>query len=395
MTGAEMTGAEGTGAEVTGAEMTGGFGSLCDVLPSVAAILAVPDAEDRLGLRRRIGPVRRVLVIVVDGLGYHLLPSVAPHAPLLASVLRGDIGTLDELACTLPSTTPTSLVSFSTGVQPGEHGILGFTLNVPGTDRVLTHISWRDDPPPEKWQPLPTWFQRIGAAGIGSAAVLPDVFAGSGLTAAAYRGARFRGVRREDDYGAAILDELSAGPGLVYGYLAALDTAAHLHGIASPEWARAASRVDARLAQLLDGLPPDAALIVTADHGGLDIAPDARLDIDADPLLGEGLRVVAGEPRMRHLHTVEGSTAEVLARWRGALGEHAQVLSRDDSIAAGWFGPVAAAHRDRIGDVVVMCTAPLAVLASRHEPPEIGRLVGFHGAATPVETAIPLISLRR
>src|SRR4051812_31782079 len=250
MTGAEMTGAEGTGAEVTGAEMTGGFGSLCDVLPSVAAILAVPDAEDRLGLRRRIGAVRRVLVIVVDGLGYLLLPSVAPHAPLLASVLRGDIGTLDELACTLPSTTPTSLVSFSTGVQPGAHGILGFTLNVPGTDRVLTHIFWRDDPPPHDWQPVPTWFQRIGAAGVDARVVLPAMFAGSGLTEAAYRGARFVGVTREDDYLQRLVDEVRDGPGLVYGYLSALDTAAHLFGIESPEWIAAAAGIDSALARL-------------------------------------------------------------------------------------------------------------------------------------------------
>ncbi|HEU5266291.1 MAG TPA: hypothetical protein VFU35_06305, partial [Jatrophihabitans sp.] len=83
--------------------------SLCDVLPAAAALLGVPDARDRIGLRP--GPVRRVVVLLVDGLGYHLLPELAPDAPLLAEVVAGRAGRLEELACTLPSTTPTSLVS--------------------------------------------------------------------------------------------------------------------------------------------------------------------------------------------------------------------------------------------------------------------------------------------
>lgn len=367
--------------------------TICDVLPEAAALLGLGTAN-RLDLRSRMGDVRRVLVVLVDGMGWELLPAMAPHAPLLASVLAGSTGTLQELAASFPSTTPTSLVSLGTGVQPGEHGVLGFTLNVPGTDRVLSHIVWRDDPPPRQWQPVPTWFERVAAAGHFAAVVLPDVFAGSGLTDAAYRGARFCGVRKHDDYAQRLLAEVRANPGLVYGYTAALDTAAHLHGIASPEWASAAAGVDELLVRLVEGLSPDTALLVTADHGGLDIAPDARIDLDADPALADGLRAVAGEPRVRYLHTVDGAAADVLAAWREALAGRAVVLSRDEAIAAGWFGPVRPEHRPRVGDVVVICTEPIAVLASRHEPPEVSRLVGFHGAATAAETAIPLICVR-
>lgn len=369
--------------------------TICAVLPSAAALLGVPGADDTLDLRARLGDVRRVVVVLVDGLGYHLLPRLAPHAPLLASALAGRTGRLTELACTFPSTTPTSLVSLGTGVLPGEHGVLGFTLNVPGTDRVLTHITWRDDPAPRDWQPVPTVFERARAAGVDSRVVLPRMFAGSGLTEAAYRGARFCGVGKREDYPTHLIGEIVAGPGLVYGYTPVLDTAAHRFGIASAEWAQAAGAVDRMLTRIVEQLPPDAGLVVTADHGGLDVPPDARFDIAADPRLASGLRVVAGEPRVRYLHTLPGATADVLATWRGVLGDAAEVLPRDEAIADGRFGPVPAVHAARIGDVVVTCRADAAVLATDRDPAEIGRLIGMHGAATPAETAIPLLTLRR
>jgi hypothetical protein len=367
--------------------------SICDVLPAAAALLGHPGADDRLALADGldVGRIDRVAVVLVDGLGWHLLPELAGTAPLLTAVLAGQTGRLLELACPLPSTTQTSLVSLGTGAQPGEHGVLGFTVNVPGTERVLIHIQWRDDPPPATWQPLPTWFQRLQHAGIGARAVLPESFLGSGLTDAAYRGAQFCALSARDGWAGRVADELRAAPGLVYGYTSELDTAAHLFGIGSQPWHEAAARVDGQLTQLLEALPPTAALLVTADHGGLNIPSDARVDLDTDPRLGAGVRVVAGEPRVRYLHTEAGAADDVQATWSELLDGHAAVYSRDQAIATAMFGPVNPAFAPRIGDVVVVCTGAFAVLATGHEPAETSRLIGFHGAASPAETAIPLI----
>lgn len=371
-------------------------GSICDVLPAAAALLGHPDAVDELGLATGLGVDRadHVAVVLVDGMGSHLLGELAASAPLLASVLAGGTGRLTELACTFPSTTPTSLVSLGTGAQPGEHGILGFTLNVPGTEVVINHVRWRDDPPPAAWQPLPTWFGRLRQVGIGARAVLPAAFIGSGLTDAAYRGADFRPAHPTDDYAQRVADELHAAPGLTYGYTHELDTAAHLFGIGSPAWHEAAAHVDALLTRLVSTLPAGAVLLVTADHGGLNVPPDARVDLDSDPRLAAGVRVVAGEPRVRYLHTEPGAAAAVRAAWRDALAGRAQIYSREEAVDAGLFGPVSPPHLARIGDVVVVCTGDAAVLATDHEPPETARLIGFHGAATAAETAIPLIAWR-
>jgi Type I phosphodiesterase / nucleotide pyrophosphatase len=365
-------------------------GSICDVLPAAAALLGVPGAVDRLGLTESVGQVDRVGVVLVDGMGWHLLPELAGSAPLLASVVTGGTGRLSQLACTFPSTTPSSLVSLGTGAQPGEHGILGFTLNIPGTDRVLNHIRWRDDPPHSEWQPLPTWFERLERAGVSARVVLPAPFLGSGLTDAAYRGAQFHPTHTSDDYARQVRDALAA-PGLVYGYTADLDTAAHVFGIGSPRWHEAAGRVDALLTRLVDTLPPNTALLVTADHGGLNVPPEARVDLDTDPRLAEGVRVVAGEPRVRYLHTEPGAAADVQATWSEVLDGWAQVYSRRQAVGTGMFGRVNPAHLTRIGDVVVVCTGDAAVLATGHEPVETARLIGFHGGPTAAEMAIPLM----
>jgi hypothetical protein len=368
--------------------------SICDVLPAAAALLSVDGAVDALGLTEWVGELRRVVVVLVDGMGWHLLPELAADAPLLASVLAGDSGRLDELACTFPSTTPTSLASLATGVAPGEHGILGFTVKLPGIDRVLNHIGWRGDPPARRWQPVPTWFERLHCAGVGARAVLPAAFLGSGLTEAVYRGAQILAATDDDDYAQLVVDQLRAEPGLVYAYTAALDTAAHLSGVGSPEWHAAAAYVDALLSRLVEALPPGTALLVTADHGGLNVPESQRIDLDADSRLSAGVRVVAGDPRVRYLHTEPGASPDVIAAWSELLNGRVEARSRDDAVAAGLFGNVLPEHLPRIGDVVVSCLGDTAVLASTHEPPEVAQLIGLHGAATPAEMAIPLITFR-
>jgi hypothetical protein len=282
----------------------------------------------------------------------------------------------------------------TTGVTPGEHGILGFTVKVPDTDRVLNHIFWRGDPPAAEWQPVPTWFERLQQAGVDAHAVLPAAFLGSGLTEAAYRGARLHAANPDDDYAQLVRDQFRAAPGLLYAYTAELDTAAHLFGIGSPEWHAAAARVDALLIRLVEALPPDAALLITADHGGLNVPADARIDLDADAGLLGGVRGVAGDPRVRYLHTEPGAASDVIAAWTELLDGRAEVRRRDDAVAAGLFGSVRPDHLARIGDVVVTCLGDTVVLATEHEPPEVARLIGFHGAATPAEMAIPLIAFR-
>ncbi|MDG4765315.1 alkaline phosphatase family protein [Solwaraspora sp. WMMD406] len=369
-----------------------GEASLADVLPSALAVLGVPGAVDVLGLTGPLAGVRRLVVLLVDGLGWHQLPAAGRVAPALARLAAAP--TARRLTTGFPSTTPTSLVSLGTGVAPGAHGVLGFRTAVPGTDRVLNHIEWRDDPDPLRWQPVPTQLQRAEAAGVAVTVVSRPEYAGSGLTVAANRGGVYRGAVDVDQLATELLTVVAAGDGpvLVSGYHPDLDRRGHRFGVESEPWLAAVVELDRLVGRLVAGLPADAALLVTADHGQLNVPaePDYRFDLDTDPRLRAGVRLVAGEPRVRYLHTLPGATDDVVAAWRSVLGPAAWVARRAELVEAGWFGPVPADHLPRIGDVVVVCQERFVVVATETDP--VGSsLIGFHGGVTEMELSIPLL----
>jgi Type I phosphodiesterase / nucleotide pyrophosphatase len=221
-------------------------------------------------------------------------------------------------------------------------------------------------------------------------------YAGSGLTRGAWGDGGYRAADDLDTLATELLAALTTPepPVLVYGYHPDLDRRGHEYGVGSAPWRAAAAGVDRLISRLVDGLPPDAALVVIADHGQLDVPAGHRFDLGTDPRLRAGLAVVAGEVRVRHLHTVPGAAGDVIAAWRGVLGDAAWVVGREEAVAGGWFGPVSDAHLPRVGDVVVVCRGRYAVLATGHEPERVARLVAFHGSWTADEMLVPLLVVR-
>jgi hypothetical protein len=344
---------------------------------------------DLLGLSAVLPGTRRIVVLLADGLGAHLLPLAAPAAPTLAAATA-----LPPLTCGFPSTTPTSLVSLGVGAPPGRHGVVGFTVRLPGTDRLFTHIRWDADVDPRRWQPLASCFDRGRVAGVPGWVVGPPSFAASGLTDAAYRGAGYLGARGTDQIVAEVTGALAAADrGVIFVYRPEIDRAGHLSGPGSAPWLAAVAAVDEVVTRIAAVLPADAALVVTADHGMVRVDAPDRIDLDERPELLAGTRVIAGEGRARYVHTEPGAVGDVLAAWRELLAGRAEVVSRDEAIAAGWYGPTTPAAAERIGDVVAACRDRSVLVRTRAEPIE-SAFAGYHGSLTEVEMTVPLLLVR-
>jgi len=361
-----------------------GQSTLAELSRSLLASVGVPGEDNVLGLPR----VDRACLLLVDGLGWDLLRAHRSAAPFLAGLME----TGCWLAAGFPSTTVTSLTSLGTGRPPGQHGMLGYQVRVPASGQLLNALRWDKNVDPLAWQPGMTIFERAAAAGIGAFRVAAGAFRQSGLSVAAMRGADYRSA---DTLGALVASSAAAlgsvARGLAMVYTGDLDSTGHAWGCTSPAWRFQLAHVDRLAEQLAGALPPGTALHITADHGMVDVVPSARIDADLIPALRDGVALLGGEARARHVYTVPGAAADVLAAWQATLGDAAWTVSRDEAIETGWFGPVDAAMSDRIGDVIAAARGPSAVVATVAEPRE-SALVGMHGSLTAADQRVPLLT---
>lgn len=372
-----------------------GSAALSDVLPSVLSALGVMDEPNPLGLSEG----QSTVVLLVDGLGWNLLQRHHNEAPFLCS-LAGR-----QLTAGFPTTTATSLTSLGTGLPPGVHGVTGYSSRVPGIEEPVNWLRWqttrsgrdlREQLVPEQVQSHPTALERADAAGVAVSVVSNHAFQTSGLTRAALRGGTFVPSYTAADVVSAVRSASRARrPNLVYCYDGDLDLIGHVRGIDSDAWRVQLTIID-RLAELIaDSIPVGARLVVTADHGMVDVPEHAKIDYDATPALSEDVEMLAGEPRMRYVHVVPGALTNVRRRWQAELGAAMHVLTREDAVDAGWFGPaVTPENCERIGDLIAVATADAAVVR-RNAESRMSALRGQHGALTDDELLVPLLQMER
>lgn len=372
-----------------------GVSSIADVLTSGAAALGAPGFTNTLNLPA----ARRVCVVLVDGLGKALLKQRAAHAPFLRSVLAaGGGGHPATINSAFPSTTATSLTSLGTGVAPGLHGMVGYDVLDPQQDKVVNLLgNWDPGVDPRTWQPYPTVFERLDGHVASTTISLPK-FASSPMTVAALRGSTFVGATTAHARTQAAAEQMAAHKDmLMYFYWAELDKAGHAHGSDSAQWEHQLEELDAAMKRLSTQLPSDTLLLLTADHGMVDVAEKDRVDYTAFPELLAGVRHTAGEPRMVHLYLEPDATEAVrdalVAAWLHRFGKKAWVLTRAEAIAAGFFGEVRPEVAPRIGDVLIAAREAVAFFDPRRVRPAALAVVGQHGSITKAEREVPLLQI--
>lgn len=361
---------------------------LADVVPSVLSAMGIDGFVGRIPLP---GDIAGACVLLIDGLGAELLDDHASDAPVMAG-MRGRI-----LQVGFPATTVAGLAALGTGCRSGEHGLVGYSFRLPDVG-VVNSLRWRlhpwgadvrDAAPPEQVQPIPTTFERAVSAGASVSVISGAEFTGSGMTRAALRGGQYIGVHAMGDLSARVREAVAAG-GFCYAYHSELDMMGHLYGPGSTAWLMQLRQVDRLVESIVEGLPPGGLLAVVADHGMVSVGTE-DLDIDSDPALTVGVTDIAGEARARHIYVAPGAADDVLATWRATLGARAWVVSRDEAIAAEWFGErVSDTTRSRIGDVVVAARGSTGLLRRTAEPLE-SSLIGHHGSLTTAEQNVPLL----
>jgi hypothetical protein len=220
-------------------------------------------------------------------------------------------------------------------------------------------------------------------------------FDGSDFTKAVWRGATFLGTDSLADQFKRLREFFDDNEqGLAYLYWPTLDRTGHSSGVNSEAWIRRLEDLDQELRQLDAFMREDEGLIITADHGMVDVSDDQKLMVPESSALLHSVAAWGGEPRVAQLYLEDlDATSDVVGAWRETLGDDALVLARSEAIDAQLFGPVADEVLARIGDVLVLALEDRAFYRSEIASFQSMRMVGQHGSVTPAEREVPVIPL--
>jgi predicted AlkP superfamily pyrophosphatase or phosphodiesterase len=360
---------------------------IANVVPALLAGAAGGD-EQPPWLPFSVRRARQVVLLVVDGLGWEQLRARAALAPTLS----GAAGIDRAITSVAPTTTACALTSITTGSRPCHHGLLGYRLAV--DTEILNVLRWtmgsgrardvRRSVPAHRFQPSPPF--------VGASRPVPVVsrneFGGTGFTAAHLGNSPLHGYRLASSLPVEVGRLLRADEPFVYAYYDGIDKVAHGSGLADLYDAELRA-VDRMVADLVAELPAGAVLVVTADHGQIDVGPQVEL-------LGRevmaAVQLLSGEGRFRWLHARPGAGADLLAMLLDRYGDTTWVMGRDQLIDEGLFGgPVATDLLGRLGDVALLPHTPMAFI----DPADTGenRLHARHGSLTAAEMLVPLVAL--
>lgn len=323
---------------------------------------------------------RQLLLVVFDGLGWEQMELHRDILPTLNSLRGGPILSV------VPSTTATALTSITTGLPPGEHGVIGYRMDIHGS--ILNVLRWstaRGDArrviPPTDIQPYEPFL------GHRPPVVTKAEFEGTGFSGAHLAGVRWRGWRMPSTLVTQVDLLLKAGEPLVYAYYDGVDKVAHEFGLGE-HYRAELGYVDRLVADLVSILPPGAILVMTSDHGQVDVG-DAVFPPAPDVL--DLVRLQSGEGRARWLHARPGRAQALHETAAANHGDVAWVVTREQVLDEHWFGPkVSQSAADRMGDVLLAARQAVAF----DDPADTGpfHLVARHGSFTADEMRVPLLA---
>jgi len=347
---------------------------VANVLP---AVLEAPELGGEW-LPAEASQARQVVVLVIDGLGWHQLEERRALTPHMNAMSGGPIDTV------APSTTATALTSICTGVPPGEHGVVGYRIRV--ESETLNVLRWTTENGDARERIAPATFQSADPfLGRRPTVVSRSEFSDSGFTQAHLMGGTFAGYRTTASLLVEVEQSIAAGQRLTYAYYDGVDRIGHEYGHGRHFDAEYAF-VDELIGAILQRLPADAALLVTADHGQVPTGDALRPFHDDVAGL---VQAMSGEARFRWLHCAPGRATDLFDAASEHHHEHAWVWTVDEVISRGLLGSLVSTEaRQRLGDVAVMARGVGAFI----DPAEGGpKLIGRHGSVTPAEVQVPLL----
>jgi hypothetical protein len=350
----------------------------------------------------------KVVVFLVDGLGYSHMVSARPRISSLDSFLKKASHTR-QITTVFPSTTSTVLSTVNTAMTPAEHGIVGFTMYVKELGSVVNTITFspasekgdgafeRSGLQPSFMYPQKTVFQELVQLGVHSRVLTPNYLANTVLSKTLYNGAeRIKYVQLSDLFVGLrkALSQTRYDQEYFFVYWSGVDTVSHKYGPGTEEY-------DAELngffhlfeSELLDKLNgSDVSILVTADHGHTYIPDGSFHDLSGDSDFLSSLMVPpTGDSRAFFLYPSDREKMERMAQSR--FGDTSVLVDSEEALKRGFFGlgDNSSVLKSRIGEKIVLPYKPHSYVY-RYPTFEYKPMFGNHGGLTLEELIIPLVA---
>ena len=345
-------------------------------------------------LKEWIGRHKHYLFVLIDGLGLNHT-RILPKNGFFEKHLSG------EMKSVFPSTTATALTSFSTGQWPSDHGIVGWNTHLP--EHGITILPLKAS---ERITRSP--IRRYGfslSSIIHAESIFPmlatdnRIFIHKRHRSGEFAKWAYPAMPRSGYKNLNQIAERLAGatkkniePSFTYLYIEDIDSMSHKNGWGDDKVRSLVCKIDGVLGALREQLPPNTRMVVSSDHGHINIPENRHRILKSDNRLLEYLHVPpSGESRMPIFHVIEGKEKQFLHEFESQYGEAFLLLTPDDVEQCKLLGPgpLNRTTRERLGSWIGIAAGADAIEFVPAGRKSNGN-TGMHGGLSEHEMRIPL-----
>ncbi len=356
--------------------------------------------------------INKVVLLVVDGFGYHQFLKHNKQNKLLTNLTTE--GKVFPLTSVFPSQTTNALTTLSTGLTPQEHGLFEYFIYMKNAG-VINALKFERAHSKEKNKTLEvdpgnlfrgkTIANTLKNTGIDCFTHMNITNAGNACSKLIFEGSTIIPSLKPSDLIVNLRKniEKTSGNAYFFVHLDSLDTISHEYGPQSHEYQAELSTITYLIQkELIEKVNSETAketlILITSDHGAVDVNPEETIYIKLDLKNTLNLEVEdtkkpvspIGSPRDIFLHIKKEKlnwTKEILKQ---KIGEKAEIIDTEEADKKGLFGLKESSQEflERTGNLLIIPKEKQTVWFETKNKSRISFL-GQHGGLNSEEMLVP------
>ncbi len=341
---------------------------------------------------------RNIILLVIDGMGYNFFSQFAKESFLKSKLLK-------PITSVFPSTTAVAITSILTGLSPQEHALTGWFVYLkelgsvsqilPLIPRYSQNMYFDNDIDSNNIYNLKPLVNNFG---VDTYFVHLDKYSDDNYQKILRGDSFYYGFKELTDISPLIKDALNDNNNnkkkFIYSYWNGLDNISHRLGCKTDDTLNHFSEIQNEINRIINLINlEDTALIITADHGFIDVPDSNKFRVKDFPGLRECLVLpLMGEPRSPYCYLRSGKEKLFKEIWEKYLSPYSNLFHIDEMLEKKIFGlnEISAKFADRVGDYVIVMNDGYVLLDNVMLEKEMN-LTGYHGGMTKDEMLVPLI----